>query len=753
MATPRQYECPSCPASFSIAQDLRVHWVETHEGAGPSNSPEPMFHCQHCRRSFKRHEDLVQHLLKSIECSRLEKAWLNKRVRQAQVERAHRVAMEVHIAEPVDPSDFEHRDDDQNFVADNVEPDNEHNPDVENPEVRAEGDQSEDDEEDSELGSNQGQSVHSDDDDEGEGEGEGGGEGEGEGDGDGVQLPINDNHNLDIPQNDHAPNPLLINPEDVAEGAVREVTDENGHTCYIQDYPVPTVGEPIRQQTAEELQAQVDYPQDIGELSDPHAFEIAKVLLRSNITARYRKQFFRMRRLLGLLLWDHDRKMMKDVDKLPRGAKWTVQGMEIKGPDDKKEIVELWMRNALDIPEIKWTSVEKTDRIRDETWTADLMWQIQGEIEDEYGTVITIIISSDETRLTNFSGDKKAHLVYITIGNLPKRLRRRTSQRANVLLGYLPVPKLDFEPDKDMQRFHRRDLFHKCMRMMMEPLQEACKTGVEVACVDGGVRRIYPVLASYIADFPEQCRVACCKTNFCPLCTVHPDKKGDLGDSPPQTRDGMIKALNEHRALGSVDFVRWGMFEVDPFWKDYPYVRLDCLMTPDLLHQMHKGVMKDHLTKWLQHLLGSRKVDERHTSMPKYHGMRHFKNGISTVSQWTGRELKEMVKVLLPIMADIEHTSAVKAGRALMDFLYLAHSSSLTDSDLANMEQALRTFHENKQIFRQKGCITTKKAFHGIPKIHMMQHYVYLIKMLGTPDGYNTEMSERLHIDFAKMGY
>ncbi|QRV74378.1 C2H2 zinc finger [Ceratobasidium sp. AG-Ba] len=754
MAAPRQYPCPSCPASFSIAQELRVHWVETHEGAGPSNPPEPTFKCQHCRRSFNRHEDLVQHLLKSYECSRLEKAWLNERVRQARAERAQRAAMEVRVAEPLDPSDLEYGSGDEGSVADNAEPDNPRDEHVDNPEVRAEGEQSEDGEADSELESNLGHSVNSDDDE----------------DDNAVQLPMNDNDEENIPQNDHAPQLGLIDAEDIAEGAVREVTDEYGHTCYIQDYPVPTVGEPIRQQTAEELAAQVDYPQDIGELSDPHAFEIAKVLLRSNITARYRKQFFRMTRLLGHLPWEQDRYMMKDVDKLPRGAKWTVQGMEIKGENDKKEIVELWMRNALVIvkrllrnkrlgkhirfkPEIKWTTAEKTDRIRDETWTADLMWQIQGEIEDEYGTVITIIISSDETRLTNFSGDKKAHPVYITIGNLPKRLRRRTSQRANVLLGYLPVPKLDFEPDKEKRRFHRQDLFHKCMKMMLEPLQEACKTGVEVPCADGAVRRIYPVLASYVADFPEQCRVACCKTNFCPLCTVHPDKKGDLGNSPPRTRDDMVEALEEHRAHGSINFVRWGMFEVDPFWKDYPYVRLDCLMSPDLLHQMHKGVMKDHLTKWLQHLLGSQKVDERHTSMPEYHGMRHFKNGISTVSQWTGRELKEMVKVLLPIMADVEHTAAVKAGRALMDFLYLAHSSSLTDSDLADMEQALRTFHENKQIFRQKGCITTKKAFHGIPKIHMMQHYVYLIKMLGTPDGYNTETSERLHIDFAKMGY
>ncbi|KAG8724026.1 hypothetical protein FRC12_024380 [Ceratobasidium sp. 428] len=139
--------------------------------------------------------------------------------------------------------------------------------------------------------------------------------------------------------------------------------------------------------------------------------------------------------------------------------------------------------------------------------------------------------------------------------------------------------------------------------------------------------------------------------------------------------------------------------------------------------------------------------------MPEHHGMRHFKNGITSVSQWTGRELKEMAKTLLPVISDAEDPHVVIAARALLDFAYLAHSSSLSDSELEAMETALRTFHEHKYVFKRAGAVKTKKAFHGIPKIHMIQHYSYLIRQLGTPDGYNTETSERLHIDFAKMGY
>lgn len=194
-----------------------------------------------------------------------------------------------------------------------------------------------------------------------------------------------------------------------------------------------------------------------------------------------------------------------------------------------------------------------------------------------------------------------------------------------------------------------------------------------------------------------------------------------------------MDAINEHRLRGSGAFHQLGLHDIpEPFWHDYPFVNVGC--------------------QWVIQELSKGTIDERHRTMPEYSGMRHFKNGISSVSRWTGRELKEMSKVLLAVMSDCDDR-AVAAGRALLDFMYLAHSSSLTDSELDDMDKALRTFHENKAYFIQQNFVTTEKGFHGIPKIHMIQHYTHLIRQLGTPDGYNTETSERLHIDFAKIGY
>ena len=57
-------------------------------------------------------------------------------------------------------------------------------------------------------------------------------------------------------------------------------------------------------------------------------------------------------------------------------------------------------------------------------------------------TIAPIILSSDKTQLTLFQGDKKVWLVYLTIGNLSKELRRQPSAHATILISYLPVAKL-----------------------------------------------------------------------------------------------------------------------------------------------------------------------------------------------------------------------------------------------------------------------------------------------------------------------
>ncbi|KIK25343.1 hypothetical protein PISMIDRAFT_66540, partial [Pisolithus microcarpus 441] len=128
---------------------------------------------------------------------------------------------------------------------------------------------------------------------------------------------------------------------------------------------------------------------------------------------------------------------------------------------------------------------------------------------------------------------------------------------------------------------------------------------------------------------------------------------------------------------------------------------------------------------------------------------RRFKKGISSVSQWTGSEHKEMQRVFVGLLAGAVDDRILVVARSLLDFIYYAQLQRHTDTTLAAMDESLKTFHDHKDVLLE---LEVCEDF-NVPKIHSLQHYVASIRALGSADGYNTEYPERLHIDYAKDGY
>ncbi|KAE9389273.1 hypothetical protein BT96DRAFT_960073 [Gymnopus androsaceus JB14] len=186
----------------------------------------------------------------------------------------------------------------------------------------------------------------------------------------------------------------------------------------------------------------------------------------------------------------------------------------------------------------------------------------------------------------------------------------------------------------------------------------------------------------------------------------------------------------------------------DPFWVGFPCVDIHRCISPDILHQLYQGVLK-HLIGWVQEVMGEDELDARIRCLPPACGVRHFKDGISKLAQVSGTERKHIARILLSCLVGKIDSEGIKACRSLLSFIHLAQYSSHDEETLRYLQEELDNWHNYRSYFIRKDI---REDF-NIPKFHSLLHYIESIRWLGTTDNYNTEMFERLHIDFAKEGW
>ncbi|KAF8986202.1 hypothetical protein BDQ17DRAFT_1492996 [Cyathus striatus] len=325
-------------------------------------------------------------------------------------------------------------------------------------------------------------------------------------------------------------------------------------------------------------------------------------------------------------------------------------------------------------------------------YTGRWWWKTQAALEQHApgATIIPIIISTDKTQLTLFR-NKSAYPVYLSIGNIPKEIRRKPSSRAYVLLGYLPTTRLE--------------------NKILKPLEKYGEQGMGMTTAYGNQYRAHPLFATFIGDYPEQVLTACVYNMDCPDCPVKNTELGTYNNeisSSVRDIDAILTVLesfdtNTEAFLQTCKEARIKPV-IDPFWKNLPFVNIYQSITPDILHQLYQGIIK-HLISWVIKAFGVAEIDARCCRLPPNHNIHIFTKGISSLTHVTGQEHHQMAQILMglivniPLPGGLSSARLVRSVRAILDFLYISQYPLHTDETLQILEDSLNRFHENKQIF------------------------------------------------------
>ncbi|KAH0604492.1 uncharacterized protein H6S33_006869 [Morchella sextelata] len=371
-----------------------------------------------------------------------------------------------------------------------------------------------------------------------------------------------------------------------------------------------------------------------------------------------------------------------------------------------------------------------------EMHTADWWWNMQERLPTG-ATIVPIICSSDVTHLTNFSGDKKTWPIYMTIGNIPGKVRSKPSTKAHLLLALLPIPPkiIGDATSKGRLRSWAAETLRRVMSVILEPLLHFDqRLGVLMGCSDGYERRCWPILTAWLSDHMESCNILNTKFNLCPKCEIPVNRLGEYEAEPlktyPRDQDEYKRMYRQYRALKVLEnptrderrelktLTKWfdsrGLRPLyNPFW-NLPFVQAYDLHKQDMLHVVYLGILK-HLMEWLEDFLKEHgRLDEFNaiwTRMPPYPGFTPPTKPYQAVSQWQGKEMRNFQKIILPALASaLRNPSSAQAEpfkkafqcvRALVDWALVAQHRSHNELTIDMLDNYLKAFHRTKDIFRK----------------------------------------------------
>lgn len=112
----------------------------------------------------------------------------------------------------------------------------------------------------------------------------------------------------------------------------------------------------------------------------------------------------------------------------------------------------------------------------------------------------------------------------------------------------------------------------------------------------------------------------------------------------------------------------------------------------------------------------------------------------------TSLSCRLLCQIYLPAITGLVPDQMVRAIAAFLKFGYIVRKSVIGESDLDAIDDAVRCFHLEREIFKEIGV----RDHFSLPRQHSMVHYRALIEMFGVPNGLCSSITESRHIKAVK---
>ncbi|KAI6021335.1 hypothetical protein BKA83DRAFT_4464098 [Pisolithus microcarpus] len=357
-------------------------------------------------------------------------------------------------------------------------------------------------------------------------------------------------------------------------------------------------------------------------------------------------------------------------------------------------------------------------------------------------TLIPVILGSDKTTISVAMGQTDYYPLYLSIGNVSNTMHHAHCN-AIVLIAFLAMPKsrsticlilshystchLAMREHTSTLAFHnfKRQLFHSLLTQILHSLARPMRVPETVFFGHNYYQHVIYAFTVYIADYEEQ------------HCNI------------------VVKEFDPHKLWDTYGIVS----DIVPFTNDFLHADIHEMLLPDILHQLIKGSFKDHLRtgldRYMVHIHGKAEaerilddIDRCITAVAPFAGLWCFPQG-QHFKQWTGDDLKGLMKVYITAIDGHVPKDMVHSFRAFLDFCYLVCQNVITKQMHAEINDALWHFHLFCKVFQNAGVV---ESF-SLPQQHTMKHYHYLIHQFGVPNGLCSSITESKHIKAIKWPY